>query len=386
LLSDSLGFGVNPKKSKQTNGSRHAFAVSPSQKRWLRLKRRFPNHPAIQAESLYVLPPDLISAIDKQLPKLLNPADIEFELELAQLEDVGFFRQRSITCPILPWGGRLGVGDPSLQRRIERSSAAIDQMLRDEWSAAGCNDLQVEHIVQQRAEIRRQIKLRQQGYLGWLVTDGRFRGELNRLRHAWDQQHKRSAILPSLPLELFGQRRTRPAPEVADSEHDSIKLLWKWGLQGFGSWDLPLPLSPALTGSNLYSLTDQEAAGTVLFVPWYFLVNRDMGLEEIIDQHRLEHPQPHLQSWIRGRESKRFGVMRFALMLKLYVWIELVLRRRYAERLEGQLGRVDRAIAHYLCSDQERHRLGRIEKLAENVRRVRLQMNKRLQEIDVSSR
>jgi hypothetical protein len=140
-------------------------------------------------------------------------------------------------------------------------------------------------------------------------------------------------------------------------------------------------LLPALSGPNLYSLTDQEAAGVALFVPWYLLVRRDMGLEDIIDQHRLEHPQPHLQSWIRGRKSTNFGVERFALMSQAYVWLELALRPRYAARLRGSLGRIDLAFAQYLCSDDTPGHLGWVETEAENVRRARLEMSKRLKQI-----
>ena len=365
---------------KRAKGKKHTdpHGAAPKLPRpWQELRRRFPKHPALKTETLYSLPPDLISSIDEHIPGFLKPEDLEFELSLAEHEDVGFFRQGRIVAPVLPWSGRLGVADPILQERIDRSSANINHLL-DQLLIAGCTGQQIQDILTRRAEVAQQVELRQQGYVGWLVTNPAFRGDLDKLRHGWDEEHKNSALLPSLPLELFGQRRTRPAAEVEESEHNAIKFLWKWGLQGFGSWDLPLPLSPALSGPSLCSLTDQENAGVVLFVPWYFLVNRDMGLEKIIDQHRLEHPLPHLAAWIRGRQSTKFGVARFALLLQVYVLLELALRPRYAERIERNLGRLDLAIASYLSSDEDRRKAGRVAKQAENIRRVRLELRKRL--------
>jgi hypothetical protein len=348
----------------------------------LELKQRFPNQSASDAEALYVLPPDLISAIVEQIPGFLQPGDLAFERALAATEDVGFFRQRPIAFRLVRWAGRLGLGDPNEVRRVERTSAEIEGMLREELILAGLNELQIQSIERRRAEVRLQIQERQEGYLAWLVTNPSFRGELDQLRRLWDQQHGHALDLPRLPLEILGQRRTRPEPEQGDSEARAIRFLWKWGLERLESWDLPVPQSPALTGPNLYSLTDQEASGVVLFVPWYFLVKRDMGLEALIDQRRLEHPQRHLESWIRGRDTTRFGVGRFSLMWELYVVLELALRPRYADRLEGNLGRLDLAIATYLCPDEDRRVVGRVNRLAENVRRARLEMNTRLRLIE----
>jgi hypothetical protein len=357
-------------------------APSSTPTRWLQLSRRFPDESALESEALYILPIDLISAIEEHIPGFLSREELEFERALAAIEDVGFFRQRPISFRLVPWAGRLGVGDPDLQRRVDRSSVNVDRMLSEELSLAGLNELQIEQIARRRAEVRLQVQSSQQGYLAWLVTDGVFRGELDQLRQNWDQEHARSAELPRLPLEILGQRRTRPEPEQGDSEARAIRLLWKWGLERLESWDLPVPQSPALTGPNLYSVTDQECSGVVLFVPWYFLVKRDMGLEALIDQRRTERPQRHLESWIRGRETTRFGVGRFGLMWQLYVLIELVLRRRYSDRLRGNLGRLDLAIAAFLCPPADRGEWVRITKFAENIRRVRLAMNDRLRSIE----
>jgi hypothetical protein len=324
----------------------------------------------------------LISTIDEHVPDFLGPEELEFERAFAAIEDVGFFRQRPISFHLVPWAGRLGVGDPDLQRRVDRSSANLDRMLIEELFLAGLNELQIEQIARRRAEVRQQVQSSQEGYLAWLLTNGVFRRELDQLRQIWDQEHERSAELPRLPLEILGQRRTRPEAERGDSEARAIRLLWKWGLERLESWDLPVPQSPALTGPNLYSVTDQETSGVVLFVPWYFLVRRDMGLEALIDQRRLERPQRHLESWIRGRETTRFGVGRFSLMWQIYFLHELVLRRRYSDRLRGNLGRLDLAIAAFLYPAAERREWVRITRFAENVRRVRLAMNARLRLIE----
>lgn len=297
---------------------------------------------------------------------------------------MGFFRQGPISFRLVPWAGRLGLGDPDLQRRSDISQLEINRMLRDEQVSAGLTELQIENIARQRAELTVRVQSRQQGYLAWLVTNAAFRAELTQLRQIWDREHDNSPELPRLPLEIIGQRRTRPAPEQGDSEAIGVRFLWKWGLERLESWDLPVPQSPALTGPNLYSVTDQESSGVVLFVPWYFLVKRDMGLESLIDQHRVESPQRHLESWIRGRETTKFGVGRFSLMWQLYVLLELVLRRRYSDRLGGNLGHLDLAIAAFLCPAADRRAWVRITRFTESVRRVRLAMNAQLRSIETT--
>jgi hypothetical protein len=186
---------------------------------------------ATETEALYVLPPELIAAIDDQIPDFLRPEDLAFERALAASEDVGFFRQRPVVFPLVPWAGRLGLGDQDWERRVDRTSAEIDELMGAERSQAGLTEVEIERIEQKNAEVRRQIQLRQQGYLAWLATDSAFRGELDQVRRVWDQEHGPTLDLPRLSLEFLGQRRTRPAPEQGGSEAMADRFLWKWGLE-----------------------------------------------------------------------------------------------------------------------------------------------------------
>ena len=69
-------------------------------------------------------------------------------------------------------------------------------------------------------------------------------------------------------------------------------------------------------------------------------------------------------------------------MFQLYVYIECCLRRRYREKTDGQINRIDSALGAYFNQLDEAS-VGSIGH-DESVRKTRLEMNRRLKMIDAN--
>ncbi|MEK6237960.1 MAG: hypothetical protein N2C14_24880, partial [Planctomycetales bacterium] len=201
---------------------------------------------------------------------------------------------------------------------------------------------------------------------GWLVTDDCFRRECASFCHRWRTEIERRG-LPALPFSFLGER-----PSVAEEDREFYsecqQFHCRWGLDGLVTWDLPRPMRAELTDPALYPLSSVSSAGVTLFVPWHLLRDRSLDLHQLADHRRVLDAPKHLTSWL-DKESKDWGHERFATMLRLYVYLDLALKRRYGDRLKGRTGKIDEALTLYL--------FGRNADV-DSVRKIRLFMRSRL--------
>lgn len=348
-------------------------------KNWSELAKRHPKHRHLRAKEIYALPTALINALESK--HFLSEDEAVFERDLAELGGVGFFRKALIAFPWVPWNDVQVLSPTSirLHRRAEKTGAQIHALIKAEIRGAGRNEQQIEDLQRRQEALVDRIRQRQRGYVGWLVTNCEFRSDRERLRALWDARPDAKATMPRLPWDLFWEIRTRPSEETATSEAEASKFLWKWGLAALATWELPVPLDPSFVGPSLHSLADQKSTGAVLFVPWHQLVDRDMRLDEILDIRRLGTPLTHLDGWLRARTAKRWGFRRFGTMLELYACLELAIKKRYPDRIQGNVSMLDEAFARFLSGDKADPELAE-PRSVDAVRKVRAKMEQRIQE------
>ena len=98
--------------------------------------------------------------------------------------------------------------------------------------------------------------------------------------------------------------------------------------------------------------SDIEEAGLHIFVPNYLLRDRNLSIYEIAELQNGPTNIAHLDGWLEHR-SAHWGYERYAQMLDLYVYLELAIRRRYGERLKGQIGRLDEAFTGFWLESKD---------------------------------
>ena len=182
------------------------------------------------------------------------------------------------------------------------------------------------------------------------------------------------------PSLSWGPPLLRPPrdPQVHDQ---FMQFFYRWNLKTFLTWDLPVPMQPALWNVNDDSLgsgmdrtrTATGEAGVNLFVPWYLF--RDgkfrFKLQEFASHLRELGNPSHLAGWLkrpsaRGGRGKRLGDERLHILFSLYRYQKLAIESRYADRPGFGVEQQDHAFAQFLGLSEE------------SVRQVRLHLQKQL--------
>ena len=156
---------------------------------------------------------------------------------------------------------------------------------------------------------------------------------------------------------------------------DYMQFYRQWALDTLGTWELPVPMRPELTGPSFYPLSSVSGAGVVLFVPWYLLRDKDITLRELAEHNQIADLPQSLVPWIDGT-PKNWGHERYQLMLELFVYLELCLARRYADRLKSNRERLDLAFSRHYCIQKDQ--LAAPARMLETIRKTRQEMNRRL--------
>lgn len=346
--------------------------------RWKELADAHPHRQELNASAIYALPPPLIKAIRKELPDFFDEDDMRFEQDLVRLGGGGFFHRRPIVYPLLP-DPKLSETEASrwqeLSERTERSGREIEQMLLREKEADGWSVTQIDSYAQDERAFNERLEERQWGYIGWLVTDARFRRTRDQLRTRWATTIENRGRFPEIPRSWLGER----PPAVPESErelYDDFHSFYRnWGLDRLVTWELPIPMTAGLNQSSLYFSPSVTDAGCMMFVPWYLFRDRDLKLREVAEHQREFHAPKHLQDWLSGKPQK-WGFDRFAKMLQLYMYLELALKSRYSERLRGCTEPLQYALGGFLYQEERTSSTGFTG--FENVKKIRQEMNRRL--------
>jgi hypothetical protein len=353
--------------------------LSHSHVPWEQFSARHQDHPALLGQTLYAIPDGLLNAIEQESPEFLTTREKRFERDLARYRGVGFHCGRPIRFRLFAEMQRrpLNSAESRWRRQIGKSERQIDQLFTEYMESLGRPQGNVEAHRLQRDEFRNRVLERQRGYVGWLLTNADFRAERDAFFAQWMRRLRLASRETGVPLSQQQRPRTTPRKPTRQFWADAVQFLWKWGLEAMLTPDLPLPMDPGLERPSFGDPSALMAAGTVLFIPWYLVVDKDMRLEELIDNYRLEASLSHLEDWLRTPIGRGWGFERFGLILRLYVWIELALTRRYPDRMAGQVNHLDRALARFEIGQTATE--DAIDRRADSIRRARTEMNRRLQ-------
>jgi hypothetical protein len=353
---------------------------------WDRFRARHQNNPALEDHTLYAIPEGLLKAIEKEAPALLAPREKRFERDLARYGGVGFHKGQPIHFGLLPEMKRTALSTDELKRlrRLKKSDRELQRIFNKQMRLLGRSEAQVQAYHRRREQFRNRVIERQRGYVGWLLTHPDFRTERDAFFARWKTVLRRASENDGQPLSLGQRPDTLPPKRTRHFWADAVKFLWKWGLEAMATPELPLPIDPGLERPNFGHPSDLRAAGTVLFIPWYLVVDKDMRLEELIENNRLDTPLLHLKDWLPASEGRGWGFERYGVMLQLYIWITLALARRYPDRMAGQVIRVDRAFVRFELGENGSDKA--IALRMDSIRRTRAELNRRLSLIDARAR
>ena len=345
---------------------------------WLKIAETYEGHPAVDSDVVYALPDLLINAIVKQMPAFFSEVELHFERDLARLAGAGFFLKRPFGYPRL---ARPTLAEQEaarwneLNERHASSDRRIRKMLDDEMRKGGFTEEDISGCRMAEIEEEGNIEIRQRGYAGWLVTNAEFRKDRDAFRKAWQPIIETLGGFPLLPLSLMGEEPSPTHKEYRDFYDDYTNFCVKWGLEGFATWDLPSPMRPELTSPSLYYLPAISEAGITTFVPWYLLRDKDIQLDELAERIRMLKGPDHLKDWL-DHKPRGWGYSRFAVMLEIFIHIELCLKSRYPDRIKRNIDRLDHALGYFQCSSPNKDAGARQE--AETIRKIRQTMNRRL--------
>jgi hypothetical protein len=333
-------------------------------------------YPALAESAVYALPERLIKAVEQHVPGFFLPDDLIFERNLTRLGGAGFFQGRPFVHPLLEkrqldpreaeaWK----VIDDSSRQAIQRIEEMLDAGMRD----IGRSPAQIRQFHRERKKFDARSRLRQMSYLGWLLTNPCFQSERVAFFNRCGPDMDKFGSL-RLPLSFVGDLPQIPE-EFREMYDEMLSICRRWCIEGFETRDLPIPLQPQITSPALHHLPSIAAGGMLIFVPWYLLRDKDFKLYELLDLQLLSKDLSHLAAWLSG--DRKWGHTRFPRMFELYMYLELGLKRRYPDRMQGKTERLDLAFRDFFSDRLEVaiHGTGMDE---ESVRKTRLEMNRRL--------
>lgn len=308
---------------------------------WKTFLQRYGRHPFLKIDPLYALPGQLVALLDDFFSK----EEAAFEMELAQAVSGGFVGG----CPF----DEVLLEAPDAED-LASTTKDLQELRADELKEQGLNPLQIDSYFKAEAKQQQYAQLRAGAYAGWLIANPLFRAERDALR-------KKCGAL------VEGGRFPRLAQEPAAPE-PFLSFYRRWALEAFITWDLPQPLGPALHGLTMHDNFTLSKAGVNIFLPWYFLRDRRFSLAEVADHLRTWENPTHLKDWFSSTTSDAgLGYTRWYNLLVLYRYHQLALVSRYAERLKGNVERIDRAFAEFLSLSS-----------VDSVKKLRLELQHRL--------
>lgn len=188
------------------------------------------------------------------------------------------------------------------------------------------------------------------------------------------------AGIPRLPVEVLGTMFLAPQRQHLARHGQLMQWYGRWSIEQLPTWDLPIPTTSGLQDVTVYSPDAVSSGGLMLFVPWYLLRDRTLTIAKIGESQQLTETHPHLEEWLH-RGPRSLAYQRYAAMLVLYVYLELGLRRRYADRLSGWTDPLDRAFARFELAKGTSPLavpLADVEARVQSVRKLRQKLQQRL--------
>ncbi|MCA9071132.1 MAG: hypothetical protein KDA84_19525 [Planctomycetaceae bacterium] len=368
---------VSPEKFPKSSESQMPTETDES---WEQFTKAFPNPPVLEHDSIYALPIAFIETIKKEIEDFFTDEEEVFEKSLRKSSGGGFFLQAPF--------GRLFLTEQDdceyehadqkwldLAKRQQKSHAEIEGMLVDEMIKSGRTDEEINQFLENPKEFKRKMRIKQDAYAGWLVTDAGFRKERDEFCGA-ESNMIRNQGLPFVPRSFMGNSPFPVPPEQPPFYDRYLTFYRRWGLERLVTWEVPIPLQSEFLDYSLYHIETVRPAGVVIFVPYYVLRERSLTIYDVARHKMLLERPTHLEDWLEG--EKNWGFDRYATMFQLYVCLELAIKRRYKHRLRGNISKLDLAFARYQMGvDAESLD---VSTAAETIKKIRNRMEKRLRQ------
>lgn len=342
----------------------------------------------MEQDTLYALPTRLIDAICREMdlsPKkeFFNKDEETFERDLAKKAGAGFFLKGRFTYPPLTGDdtSEQAGGPDEATRKQMGTSRRLREQLNEMMREDGRTNEQIQKYWDDQKRMEQKIDGLKWGYAGWLVTDPGFREARDDFRRRWKDKVDEVDGFSFFPMSFIGEPPRPPREGYEEFYEAYVSFCQEWGLKGLATWDLPVPLQPEIFDPAFQHLPAAIPAGVTVFAPWYLLRAKDINLYEVAAHKRTFDPPHHLLEWL-DKKTGKFGPHRFARMLKLYVYLELALKRRYADRLKDKLDKIQNAFGVFFCDDPNKS-----VQMAANIEKDRKEWKRRLTRSgDTSSR
>lgn len=374
-----------------TEQPEHSEVVSEGRDNWQRLQDEFPGDHRLSSPVLYAIPLQLLATLRTYVPDLLTDGDLEFETRLRQLGGTGFQKGHSFCSGTIE--GRyletneFGADRPDGIRSLDRDH--WDQRVYETLMLDGYTPNRSEYWHRHRIALEQRAAQRLKGYLGWLVTDARFFCELNCIRHKYEQTISQfSGVFFGAPDHIqSGSNLQSPemdCPEWPEFESDLRYFLPRWSLSRLITWEIVEPLMPSYLEDASFPHLAMSSTGISLHLPWPMLVDNNLTLRELGLFLTQRAGLDHLQEWLNGQDSK-WGFIRYAKLLDLYLYYWLGLQRRYSKQLHRKTALVDRAFAAFwMTSEKDSGKLDKLDAQVETARKTRQKLQQRLKRAEAA--
>jgi hypothetical protein len=333
----------------------------------------YPRDARLAPIAVYALPFELVDAIEQCCRGVFTADELQFERRLASLSGGGFFAQQPLIYPGLelaqPENDDIRLRKANIERQQRENGLKIDQLAVEMIVKDGGKAAHYAEYQQALESSRQAIHQRRVAYAAWLATERTFRAERDALRTRWATDIAARRRFPSVPISLLCESPQRPPAAESDLVAEFRHFYLRWGLETLATWELPVPMQTQALTPNFYHSPAVGSAGLTLFVPWFMFRDQELKLRDLATQQMYFHRPAAFAGWLDRAETS-LGYDRYEKMLKLYVWYELALQVRYEDRLAGNVERLDRAFAVHLY--------GAAEKSSESVKKLRLELQRRL--------
>jgi hypothetical protein len=293
--SSSMVLHGMPIKSKAALATSHAKALPPSPGgSWQCLFDKHSNHPALDEECVYAMPPVLLDLVLRKLPALLTMEEEQFERDLAEAAICGFFRKRQFEYPPLTHAS----GGISFGKKAVDLSPPKPRTIMKRARTPVLIQYVDPHFQQEKEDelARAAAEQWRWAYAAWLAINPDFRSAVHDIRSVEDLRETDNAF-PELPGTIFGTRRPLPTLSRFSSLYEG------WNLQTLATWDLPIPIPLIMDHMPLTDVSTFSMMGVTAFVPWYMLRHRSFDLLAYVDRSHQVRGGRGLDGWLNAKGS-----------------------------------------------------------------------------------
>jgi hypothetical protein len=372
---------------------------------WQAFAARHAQMPFLSQDPLYTLRENVIDSVLEYVPTFFTDEQKNFERDLARTSRHGFFLRRPIFGPggdpfahstadtpdgppaplagdvesllrtpgltidqfleqhdVLP--GLAVEGEDRLAPvlrpewfvpgKLEEAVRALQELLAKLRQARGRPQRMVEKAMLAEEKERELLRWRQEAYAGWLVTNPRYRRELEALREEWEETVVVLGGFPNRGSVVQGRTRAPSRSRAGQCETALQAFYGRWGLEALLTWELPFPLSATVDIVLDPARRLGSGEGITVELPWPLVRGSQLDLRAALRRLRFESAPEHVRDWVcREGDDGPSGETTYHHLFSFYRTLHLVLFRRYPAECKGRIAKLDRAVAEILGRDVE---------------------------------